>query len=259
MRDRHEERALELLALGELGDHPSKTVAEQRDLVAAARIRDLDVVATGRDVLGRSSEGEDGLRESPGEPPEEHSGQADPDCEREREAPQEGQPLRAKLGHRLCDDEPTERLRPASEPNRLRGGDQPRVVARWRELEGHQPVAWEIHFAERGSWQPGQPEALPRKERQSDVEKLVAGRQLEVSRRKCGRLRPLVARRGAQPARTDRRDLQPHARARERTAVRVTSWKSRTASAIETRPNTSTTVRKRAVSRKRSVPSMGAF
>ena len=54
--DRHEERTLELLRLGELRDHSTEALAQERDLVAAPRLRDLDVVAAGGDVLRRARE-----------------------------------------------------------------------------------------------------------------------------------------------------------------------------------------------------------
>ena len=110
VRDRHEERALELLGLGELVDHAPEAVAELRDLVAAPRLGDLDLVAPRRDLLRRAREREHRLGQPARQPPEEKSAERDPDRERERQPPEQRQPLLAKLGDRLRDHEPAERL-----------------------------------------------------------------------------------------------------------------------------------------------------
>ena len=61
VRDGHEERALQLLRLRELLDHPAEPLAQKRDLVATPCLRDLDVVAACRDVLGGARQHADGL------------------------------------------------------------------------------------------------------------------------------------------------------------------------------------------------------
>ena len=61
VRHGHEERALELLRLRELVDHPAEALAQERDLVSPSSLRDLDVVTAGGDVLGRAREHADRL------------------------------------------------------------------------------------------------------------------------------------------------------------------------------------------------------
>ena len=126
MRDGHEERALELLGLRELRDHPSEPLAQERDLVRAPRLRDLHVVPARRDVFRRAGEHAHRLRQPSREPQEEQPGERDADREREREPAEERQPLLAQLRLRLRDDEPSERLGPLDELNRLRRREQPR-------------------------------------------------------------------------------------------------------------------------------------
>ena len=141
VRHRHEERSLELLRLGELRDHAAEPLAQEGDLVATARLRDLDVVATRGDLLGRARERTDGLGETPREPQEEETGERDPDRQREREPPEQRDPLLAQLGLRLRDDEPAERLGALSELHGLRSRDQAAARSRWRELDDQLVVA----------------------------------------------------------------------------------------------------------------------
>ena len=131
------------------------------------------------------------------------------------------------------------------------------ALAGRRELDDDLLVAIELDVAERAPREPREAEPLPREERRADVVELVARRELELLGRELRRLRALVRRARAPTRRRARRARTPRARAPSTDCSRVTSWKSRTASAIETSPNTRTTARKRAVRRNRSVPSMG--
>ena len=146
VRHRHEERALELLGLGELGDHPAEALAQERDLVAASRLRDLDVVTSGGDVLGRARESPHRLREAAREPEEENRRECDSDGQREREPAEKRQPLLAQLGLGLRDDQPAEWLGALDELHRLGRRDQPSALARRRELDDHLPVAIELRL-----------------------------------------------------------------------------------------------------------------
>ena len=58
VRDRHQEVALELLRLGQPRVISRKRVGEMADLVASARLRDLDVVVAVGDLVGRRRERE---------------------------------------------------------------------------------------------------------------------------------------------------------------------------------------------------------
>ena len=194
MGHRHEERPLQTLGLGELRHHPAEPLGEQRDLVAAATLRYVDVVAAGGDVLRRTREPEHRLGQPAGQPPEEHSGERDAGREREREATEEDEPLLAQLGDRLRDDEPAEWLGSRREADRLRRGEEPPIVPGRRELERHEPVTLEPDVSERVTPQPLEAESLAREDRLADVVQLVAGRELERLRRELRRLRPFVAR-----------------------------------------------------------------
>ena len=97
--------------------------------------RDLDVVATGRDLLGRARERADGLGQTPRQPEEQEPGERHADREREREPAEQRDPLLAQLRLGLRDDEPAERLGALNELHGLRGRDQPAALARRRELD----------------------------------------------------------------------------------------------------------------------------
>ena len=194
VRDGHEERALELLRLGQLLDHAPEAIAELRDLVAAACLGDLDVVPSRRDVLCGAREREHGAREPVRQPPEERGPERDPDRERQREPSEQGQPLLTELRDRLPDDEMAERIRPLREANRLRGGDELVLAAWWRELERDDALRVELDVAERRRRKRSEPEALAREDRRPDVEELVPARGLEVLGGELGRLRASVAR-----------------------------------------------------------------
>ena len=84
----------------------------------------------------------------------------DPDREREREPPEQREPLLAELGDRLRDDEPAERLGSPLELDGLRGGEQDAVLAGRRELERHHLLGVELRAAERAPREPREPEAL---------------------------------------------------------------------------------------------------
>ena len=148
MRDRHEERALELLGFGELLDHAAEALRKKGDLVATLRLGDLNVVATGRDRLGRACEREHGLREPSREPPEKKDGEHDPGGQREQQAFDQADPLLPELCGRLGDDQPTERLRAADELHRLCCREQPAAVVRRGELERDETIPVEPHVAE---------------------------------------------------------------------------------------------------------------
>ncbi len=114
VRDRHQEGALELLRLGELGDHAPESIAQLRDLVGPSCGWNLHVVAARGDVLGRARQREHGVGKATREPPEENAAQRDPDRQRQREPAEKREPLLAKLRRRLRDDEPADRRRAAS-------------------------------------------------------------------------------------------------------------------------------------------------
>ena len=137
----------------------------------------------------------------------------------------------------------------------MRGREECAVVSRRRELERDQPVPIQLDVAQGAPRQSRQAEPLAGEEGGADVEELVAGRELELLGREVRSLGTLVrrsqSRLGVQGSESGRLTLELPT-----DAVRVTSWKSRTAAAIETRPKTRTTARKRAGRRNRSDPNM---
>ena len=256
VRHGHEERTLELLGLGELRDHPTEALAQERDLVAAPRLGNLDVVAPGGDVLRRPGESPHGLGQTPREPEEEHGRERDADCEREREPAEKREPLLAQLGLGLRDDQPPERLGALDELHRLRSGDQPSALARRRELDDHLPVAIELGAAERAPRQAREAEPLPREQRSADVVELVACRELELLGGELRRLRALVGR-AERRLRVERRETRRFAPELLDRLLRASRpGRAAPRAPIDTRPKTRTTARNRAVRRNRSVPSM---
>ena len=181
---------------------------------------------------------------------------ADADREREREPPEQGEPLLAKLRLGLGDDQPAERLRALNELHRLHGRDEPPALAGRRELDDHLLVAVELGTAERASRKTCEPEALAGERRERRRSRARHPSRARASRPRTPAPSPLVGRakrcRGVQGGEPD-----ASRRSSSTDCWRVTSWKRRTASAIEASPKTRTTARNTAVRRNRSVPSMG--
>src|SRR5207245_4285714 len=87
--DAHQEVALPLLGLRQPPGHVTESIGEVSDLTAPAHIRDVDRIATPRDLVRRVREREHRLRDPAGQVPRQQACDEDPTHERERESTEE--------------------------------------------------------------------------------------------------------------------------------------------------------------------------
>src|SRR5581483_8886291 len=104
VRDGHQEVARQLLRLRELRGHLPEPRGEPLDLAAAAGAGQLDVVATGRDLVRGGGERLEGTRDAAREVDDEETGDRDPDPEGDGELPEQLQPAARERRVGLRDD-----------------------------------------------------------------------------------------------------------------------------------------------------------
>ncbi len=192
VRDGHQEAALALLGLLQPGRHLAEAVGEVGDLVAAANLRDGDVVAPAGDLVRRCGQLEHRLRDPAREVPAERSGHDQPDPEGDRQAlHQTGQP-RGDDGLRRRDDQGAEDGPLRTQPERVLNREVGAREARRSELEGARRLP--LPVGEQPLLDDSQPRRVEEHGR-ADVEDPVPGRLLELAPRDAQGLAPLVVRR----------------------------------------------------------------
>ena len=135
VRDAHEEVALLPLGVRQARGHLPEAVGEVSDLTAAAHVRQVDVVAAPRNLVGRTRERKHGPRDAPRQVPAEQSRDDDSAERRDRQPLQEWDQLVVQLRLRLRDDQVAECGPLLPQLQRTRDGEIGLLCARRRELE----------------------------------------------------------------------------------------------------------------------------
>ena len=135
VRDAHEEVALLPLGVGQARGHLPEAVGKVSDLTAPAHVRQVDVVAAPRNLVGRTRERKHGPRNAAGQVPAEQPRDDDSAERRDRQPLQEWNQLVVQFRLRLRHDQVAEcgPLLP-----QLQGTSDSEIgllCARWRELE----------------------------------------------------------------------------------------------------------------------------
>ena len=244
VRDRHEEVALALLGLGEPGRHVAEPLGEVADLVAAARLRDLDRVVAGGDLVGGPREREHGPVDRRDSHQASTPASSDADREREREPHEQRDAIVAQVVFRRRDDDRAERpSRGSSRPaRRRRGSAAARPAARTRTSRCRSPASSASPSAV--TRQRREPESSPGKERRAGVEERSPVARSSFSAAKAAPARPRRVDAERRLARTAGRGRMPRASARSASGRGSKSWKSRIAIAVVTRPKSTIPARK---------------